>query len=102
MKEELKRVPIHASLVEPVKILGAERKLVFVVGFAAAAIFVAGMNVLSIVFALATWSIGMMIARRIAKIDSQFLEIYIRAIKSQYFYPATEKLESPVKRITRK
>ena len=101
MKEELKRVPIHRSLVEPVQILGAERKLVFVVGFTSASIFVAGMNLLSIVLSLATWSIGMMIARSIAKIDPQFLEINIRAIKAQYYYPATEKLETPVKRIKR-
>lgn len=94
-------VPIHASLVRPILLAGAERNVtIFIVTFCLcviACVFPAG--IISSKFmltSLAMWGfykIVMVFARNSAKADSQRFMIYWRHIKYVEFYPARAKLK---------
>ncbi len=85
-------IEIHQSLVRPVLIAGAERELAILIGICAVLVWIAGKDFSSFILAMAIWFIGIYIARQVAKNDGQMVKIFLRHIKYQEFYAATEKV----------
>lgn len=96
MNEETK-LPIRQSLVQPVLVAGAERELTILIGFLSAITWMAGKDFVSILLAIGIWFIGIAFARAGVKEDAERTKIFFRHIKYKDFYPATEKIESPIK-----
>jgi len=96
MELESVKVPLHESVTQPVLIAGGERELIIPIAFMAAITWVAGKDLLAIGLAIAIWIIGSLIAREAAKEDAQRTKIFLRHVKYQAFYPATEKLNAPM------
>jgi type IV secretory pathway TrbD component len=86
--EQRRRVVLHQSLVRPMLLGGAERGLALVNGvIASALIFGIGSwqaAVIGIGFALGAHAVLV----RLAKVDSQFFEVYKRHVTYKEFYPA--------------
>jgi type IV secretion system protein VirB3/type IV secretion system protein VirB4 len=87
-------VPIHQSLIKPVLYAGAERELTILIAFSALIIWIVGKDLISIILAGVFWMTGILLAQMAAFIDPQLTRIFIRHLKYQDHYPATEKLES--------
>lgn len=85
-------IEIHQSLVRPVLIAGAERELAILIGMCSVLVWIAGKDFSSFILALAIWFFGIYAARQVAKTDGQMVKIFIRHIKYQEFYSATEKV----------
>ena len=85
-------IEIHQSLVRPVLIAGAEREMAILIGICAVLVWIAGKDFSSFILALAIWFIGIFFARQAAKSDGQMVKIFMRHIKYQEFYPATENV----------
>jgi len=96
MESDVVKVPLHESVTQPVLIAGGERELVIPITFMAAITWVAGKDLLSIGLAIGIWIVGSLIARSAAKEDAQRTKIFLRHVKYQAFYPATEKTDAPM------
>lgn len=90
------KIPLYKALTQPILIAGAERELSILIGFMAAIVWVAGKDFLSFVLAISIWLIGNAIARAATKEESQRIKIFARHIKYNNYYPATEKIDSPM------
>ena len=90
-------IPIHQSLINPVLYAGAERELTIVIAFSSLIIWIAGKDFVSVILALAFWFIGILLARMAAHVDPQLTKILIRHLRYQDYYPATEKIDAPIK-----
>tara|TARA_B100000745_G_C19982042_1_gene332703 strand:+ start:240 stop:545 length:306 start_codon:yes stop_codon:yes gene_type:complete len=96
-KEEKITVPIHQALINPVLYAGAERELTIIIAFSSLIIWIAGKDFVSVILAIAFWFIGILLARMAAYVDPQLTKIIIRHLRYQDYYPATEKLDAPIK-----
>ncbi len=90
------KIPLYKALTQPILIAGAERELTILIGFMAAIVWVAGKDFLSFVLALSIWFIGSAIAKAATKEENQRTKIFARHIKYKNYYPATEKIDSPM------
>jgi type IV secretion system protein VirB3/type IV secretion system protein VirB4 len=90
-------VPFHQSLIKPVLYAGAERELTIMLAFSALIIWIVGKDLVSIIAAGLFWLIGIFLAQMAAFIDPQLTRIFIRHLRYQDHYPATERLESAVR-----
>ncbi len=88
-------IPIHRALTSPILLAGAERELTIGVSFLSAIIWVAGKDIISVCMALVEWMGGNAITRSLAKHDPELSKTYLRHIRYQAFYSATEKLGAP-------
>jgi len=91
-------VPFHQSLIKPVLYAGAEREMTIMMVFSSIIIWIVGKDLVSLIMAGLLWFIGMFLARMAAFIDPQLTKIFIRHMRYQDYYPATEKLDAPIKR----
>lgn len=92
---ESRKVVLHASLIRPILLGGAERTLALINGvIAAGLIFGIGSwqaAVLGVVFALVVhWGLV-----QLAKKDTQFFDVYKRHITYQDYYPAQAQHTAP-------
>lgn len=94
MSDKATKLSIHQSLVQPVLVAGAEREIAILLGVLSLMIWIAGKDVLSIVIAILVWGVGIFLARIGAKKDPQFIKVFLKHIKYQDFYPATEYIHS--------
>lgn len=84
--------PLHASLTQPILLAGGERELTICLSLASTILWIAGKDIISGILAVFTWITGNMLCRQLAKRDNQFCTVYLRHIRYQDHYPATEKI----------
>ena len=91
-------VPFHQSLIKPVLYAGAERELTILIAFSSMIIWIAGKDFISIILAGLFWLIGIFLAQMAAFIDPQMTRIFIRHLRYQDRYRATEQADRAGKR----
>jgi type IV secretion system protein VirB3 len=92
---QLRKIPLHQSLIRPILLAGAERNLAMLNGVIAAAL-VFGVGSLwavglGILFAVVVHALLV----RLAKRDHQFFDVYRRHITYQEYYPARALVGAP-------
>ena len=94
---ELQRTPIHQSLVRPILLAGAERRLAILNWlFMAALIFGVGLHLYTLALATLLGTVGHWGLRQAAKFDPQLSEVYVRHLHYQRFYPPCAGVTAPV------
>ena len=94
--DELRRAPIHPSLIRPLLLAGAERELVLVNGtLIAALLFGVGFHWVSLTIAGLLATGGHWALTRAAKYDPRLSRIYVRHVRYQPYYPARPLTEAP-------
>jgi type IV secretory pathway TrbD component len=94
---ELQRTPIHQSLVRPILLAGAERRLAILNWlFMAALIFGVGLHLYTLALATLLGTVGHWGLRQAAKFDPQLSEVYVRHLHYQRFYPPSADVTAPV------
>jgi len=94
---ELQRTPIHQSLVRPILLAGAERRLAILNWlFMAALIFGVGLHLYTLALATLLGTVGHWELRQAAKFDPQLSEVYVRHLHYQRFYPPRASVTAPV------
>jgi type IV secretory pathway TrbD component len=87
--KQLRRLPIHRSLIRPLLFAGGERKLVMLnYTIIMVLLFGAGLNALTIITALLSATLGNMLLAKLAKYDHLFTQIYSRYRRYQDWYSA--------------
>ncbi len=85
---ELQRTPIHQSLVRPILLAGAERRLAILNWLIMAAlVFGVGLHLYTLAFAALLGTVGHWGLRQAAKFDPQLSEVYVRHLHYQRLYP---------------
>ena len=98
-RRDLSEIPLHASLVRPILLAGAEREMVLVEVFLAAAFFAAlGPHLLTLGVLGALALVVHPLLLRAAKYDSDLAKIYLRHIRYRRFYCARPHPEAPLPR----
>ena len=93
---ELQRTPIHQSLVRPILLAGAERRLaIFNWLIMAALIFGVGLHLYTLALATLMGTVGHWGLRHAAKFDPQLSEVYVRHLHYQRFYPPRANVIAP-------
>lgn len=85
----LQRNRIHRALSRPNLLMGADRELVLITGFAAAILIFVVLTVYSVVFGVAVWIVVIGLLRMLAKSDPLMRQVYIRHISYKPFYKPT-------------
>jgi type IV secretion system protein VirB3 len=93
---ELQRTPVHQSLVRPILLAGAERRLAILNWlFMAALIFGVGLHLYTLALATLLGTVGHWGLRQAAKFDAQLSEVYVRHLHYQRFYPPRADVTAP-------
>lgn len=93
---EQHEVPIHASLLRPILLMGVERKLVFAeIGLVLLLIVFTDYRLLGFLLAAAVGTLLHMGGLWLAKRDPMLAETYIRSRYYQDFYPARASRHAP-------
>lgn len=79
---------IHASLHRAPLVMGGEREPVMMSALIAFIVGAGGMTPVSGASAFAFWILALFIFRHAAKVDPQLIQVWLRHIKQQNFYPA--------------
>lgn len=101
-RRDLPETPLHASLVRPVLLAGAEREMALLEIFLAATFLTAlgpRLVTLGVVLALALLVHPLLV--RAAKYDPDLAKLYLRHIRYRRFYPARPHPEAPVPAVPR-
>ena len=85
---ELRQVPIHRALHRPSLIWGAERELALLTGLLVFVLVFVALSVLSAIFGVGLWVIGMAILRQMGKADPIMSRVYLRHLRYPSYYPA--------------
>ena len=93
---ELQRTPIHQSLVRPILLAGAERRLAILNWLIMAAlIFGVGLHLYTLALATLMGTVGHWALRHAAKFDPQLSEVYVRHLHYQRLYPPYAEINAP-------
>jgi type IV secretion system protein TrbD len=93
---EQQRTPIHQSLVRPILLAGAERRLAILNWLIMAAlIFGVGLHLYTLALAALLGTVGHWGLRQAAKFDPQLSEVYVRHLHYQRFYPPRAEVIAP-------
>ena len=96
MSDEPRRIPIHRSINRHHTLLGGERRLVLGGGLAAALIAFSGLTLLMAFIGIVSWMFMLAALQRLAKVDPQMSEVYIRHRNYKAYYrPASGYLAPP-------
>jgi type IV secretory pathway TrbD component len=88
MSEDLKPIPIRRSLLRHTFVMGGERDLVMTSALFAMLTGASGMSLLSCVIGGLFWTIALFALRRMAKVDPQMSQVWLRHLTKQNFYAA--------------
>ncbi len=90
---ELRRLPIHRSLLRPILFAGGERKLMMMnYTLIITLIFGARINSLTVLSSTLLFTAGHMCLIKLANYDPQFSLIYLRYRRYQDWYPAQSSI----------
>lgn len=81
--EGLRLVTVHRSLTRPNLMAGAEREPFLVLGIVNALLIFVGMNLVTLLFAIALQMIGTRVLQSMGKADPQLIQVYIRHSRVQ-------------------
>ncbi len=96
MSEKALETPLHASLVRPILLAGAERELVLVGAITIAALLLGvGPHPLTLALAVLLATAGHSGLVLAARYDPQMAGVYARHVRYQSFYPARALLSAP-------
>jgi type IV secretion system protein TrbD len=79
---------IHASVLRPRLILGADRELVLFIGLISAIFVFALVTWWSVTLGIGLWLVGVALLVRMGKEDPLMRKVYLRHVRYQAFYPA--------------
>lgn len=89
-------IPIHAALVRPILLAGAERELVVIEATVVfCLIFGPGFHLMTLALAALLGTVGHSLLVLAAKRDPQMLRVYARHLRYQSFYPAQAHPAAP-------
>lgn len=96
MRHEDLATPIHASLIRPVLLAGAERELVLVnVILIVVLVLGVGPHPLTFLLAVLMGTLGHTALVFAARFDPQMWKVYARHVTYQPFYPARARFDAP-------
>ena len=75
--------------------LGGERENIILLACIALGLCTAGKDFVSVILAIAVWTIGLIASKLSAKIDPWATKVFIRSLLYQDFYNAREKINTP-------
>jgi type IV secretory pathway TrbD component len=88
MNDRPRTIPIHASLIRPILLMGAERELVLVSAIIAAVLVMSLERLIFTVAGVVFWGLSLAILQRAAKADPQFSRVYLRHTRYRAYYAA--------------
>lgn len=96
MKDLKRATPVFQSLTRPILMLGGERENIIITVFIAGSVWFAGKDWFSLALAAGVWVAGLFISRLAARQDPWQTKVFLRSSRYASFYPAREKLDTPV------
>jgi len=87
--------PLLQSLSKPILLLGGERENIILLACVSLSLCTVGRDVISLVLAIAVWTIGIMASKMIAKKDPWATKVFLRSLLYRDFYHAREKINTP-------
>lgn len=81
--------PVHQALLRPDIIAGCERKLFFVLSGITTVLVLLGQTWLTAAVGVVVWFVGIACLRAMAKSDPWLSQVYLKATKYRWHYPAT-------------
>jgi type IV secretion system protein TrbD len=91
MSGQPRTIPIHASLIRPILLMGAERELVLISGILAAVLVMSLERLLFTVVGVIFWGLSLAALQRAAKSDPQFSRVYLRHTRYRGYYAAQSR-----------
>lgn len=96
MNEQPRTIPIHASLIRPILLMGAERELVLISAIIAAVLVMSLERPLFAVVGAVFWALSIAVLQRAAKNDPVLSRVYLRHTRYRTYYPAQSRVTSRV------
>jgi type IV secretion system protein VirB3 len=88
MNDRPRTIPIHASLMRPILLMGAERELLLISAIIAAVLVLSLQQLLFTVVGVVFWCLSLAALQRAAKTDPQFSRVYLRHARYRGYYAA--------------
>jgi type IV secretory pathway TrbD component len=89
-------IPVHASLMRPILMMGAERELLMISGIIAAVLVMSLERLLFTVVGVVFWCLSLAALQRAAKADPQFSRVYLRHARYRAFYAAQSRVTARI------
>lgn len=86
------QVPIYPALTRPVLLMGAEREPLLLNGMFCAMLVFATQSLPAVVLGIGLWLAGLYALQQMAKADPYMLQVYLRHVRYQAFYPARARV----------
>lgn len=96
MNEKPRTIAIHASLIRPILLMGAERELVLISAIIAAVLVMSLERPLFAVVGLVFWALSVAALQRAAKNDPLLSRVYLRHTRYRAYYPAHSRVTARV------
>jgi type IV secretion system protein TrbD len=96
MNEQPRTVPIHASLMRPILLMGCERELVLVSAIIAAVLVLSLERLVFTIAGVLFWGVSLAALQRAAKADPQFSRVYMRHARYRAYYAAQSRVTARV------
>ena len=94
MNDRPRTIPVHASLMRPILLMGAERELLLTSGVIAAVLVLSLQQLLFTVVGVVFWSLSLAALQRAAKADPQFSRVYLRHTRYRAYYAAQSSVSA--------
>ena len=94
MNDRPRTIPVHASLMRPILLMGAERELLLTSGVIAAVLVLSLQQLLFTVVGVVFWSLSLAALQRAAKADPQFSRVYLRHARYRAYYAAQSRVSA--------
>ena len=91
-------IPVQKSLLRPDMLWGCERKLVLLLTLLVAILTIGALTLVSALIGTAIWLLGYAGLRKLASVDPQLSQVYLRYIRYRSFYPARADIDAPLPR----
>jgi type IV secretion system protein VirB3 len=99
MNDRPRTIPVHASLMRPILLMGAERELVLISAIIAAVLVLSLERLLFTVVGMVFWSLSLAALQRAAKADPQFSRVYLRHARYRAYYAAQSRVTARISSI---
>ena len=96
MNDRPRRIPVHASLMRPILLMGAERGLVLISAIIAAVLVLSLERLLFTVVGVVFWGLSLAARQRAAKADPQFSRVYLRHARYRAYYAAQSRVSARI------
>ena len=91
MNDRPRTIPIHASLMRAILLMGAERELLLISAIVAAVLVLSLQQLLFTVVGVVFWCLSLAALQRAAKADPQFSRVYLRHTRYRAYYEAQSR-----------